>query len=88
TSVDVAAPGVHILSTYTNPAYGHMQGTSMATPFVSGLAALLRDSKSTRDKPATNEDLVSVSPTVNVITSDAPPPSKYFPVWYVASVPL
>lgn len=47
--VDVAAPGQSILSTYytddpTNgftTAYGYLSGTSMATPVVSGMAALL-----------------------------------------------
>ncbi len=43
TSVDVAAPGSGILSTTwgSNSSYGTMSGTSMATPHVTGAAALL-----------------------------------------------
>lgn len=37
--VDVAAPGVNVYSTYPGAKYVSMAGTSMATPFVTGLAA-------------------------------------------------
>lgn len=40
-SVDVAAPGNSIYSTYTGGGYVYMTGTSMAVPFVSGLAGLI-----------------------------------------------
>lgn len=38
----VAAPGVDILSTLPNGEYGLMSGTSMATPYVAGLAGIMR----------------------------------------------
>lgn len=46
TSVDLAAPGVDIYSTYNGDTsdkyYVNMTGTSMATPYVTGVAALIK----------------------------------------------
>jgi serine protease len=41
TTVDLGAPGVYIASTVRRGGYAYMSGTSMATPHVSGAAALV-----------------------------------------------
>lgn len=41
-TVDLAAPGLNIYSTLPNNQYGLMTGTSQATAFVSGVAALIK----------------------------------------------
>ncbi|MCX7930390.1 MAG: S8 family serine peptidase [Chlorobi bacterium] len=42
TMVDISAPGVSILATYPGNSYGTADGTSMASPIVAGVAALVK----------------------------------------------
>src|SRR5215212_8194160 len=49
TTVDLAAPGVNVASTLPGNRYGYYSGTSMATPHVTGVAALLKSQQPTLD---------------------------------------
>lgn len=53
--VDVAAPGENIYSTLPGGRYGYMSGTSQATAFVSGVAALLLSKDPTLTPPQLKE---------------------------------
>ncbi len=60
-SVDLAAPGVSILSTLPANTYGGYSGTSMATPHVSGVAALLKSKDPAADDAALKERILKAA---------------------------
>lgn len=58
--VDISAPGVNILSSVPNGRYARYSGTSMATPVVSGIVALLLSAKKP-DRSKVREILTSTA---------------------------
>jgi len=59
-SVEIAAPGVCIASTWLNGGYETISGTSMASPHVAGAAALV----ASRNNPDTRADTQSIRTTL------------------------
>ncbi len=58
TAIDLVAPGVDIISTYPNNKFASLSGTSMATPYISGSLALLKNwSKNEFKRDLTQEEL-------------------------------
>lgn len=58
--LDVSAPGVDILSTYLNSQYAKLSGTSMATPVVAGVVALLLAASRKEGKDLTPDQVLEI----------------------------
>lgn len=69
--VDLIAPGVCILSTYRNGTFATLSGTSMATPHVSGGAALYKATHPTAT-PAAVKSALQAAATTNWNTATDP----------------
>ena len=67
TTVDIGAPGVAITSTVPNGAYASFNGTSMATPHVTGAAALCASMDPTLSAAAIRNAIIqSAAPTASL----------------------
>ncbi|MDQ3428319.1 MAG: S8 family serine peptidase [Actinomycetota bacterium] len=64
-SVDLGAPGVGILSTLPGNGYGSYSGTSMATPHVTGVAALLKSQNPTYSDEEMKDQILRYSEPKN-----------------------
>ncbi|WP_373497532.1 S8 family serine peptidase [Aquiflexum sp.] len=69
--VNIAGPGVAVMSSYKFPQnYASLNGTSMATPFVSGVAAQLWEKNPTATPRQIWQELTTTARTLNLPTSD------------------
>lgn len=75
--IDVAAPGVDILSTYLAGGTTTMSGTSMATPHVAGVAALIKAAKPAATGAEIAEILRSTARPLRDNPADPVPNDRY-----------
>ena len=66
TTVDLAAPAYYIWTTALNDSYAYVRGTSAATAFVSGGAALVRAQDSSLTYAEVKSNLLDVRPVVDL----------------------
>jgi subtilisin family serine protease len=68
-SVSLAAPGVQIESTYPGNNYTTLSGTSMSTPYVSGIAVLLWSQEPSLSPKQVKQRIVDTSEPLNSLAS-------------------
>jgi subtilisin len=66
-TIDIAAPGVLIESTYLDGSYTTLSGTSMAAPHVAGAATLYKSTHPTASPSDVRDDLLSTGSTPNTV---------------------
>lgn len=69
--IEVAAPGVKIASTYLNEGYGIMTGTSMASPYVAGTVALLKQANPTLSNTQLRQKLIESTIDLGTLGRDS-----------------
>jgi minor extracellular protease Epr len=69
-ALDLVAPGVNIISTYSNNKYVSMDGTSMAVPYVSGILALWIEANPTRSPSSIRDQILSSSLDLGIAGKD------------------
>ncbi len=75
--IDISAPGVGILSTYLAGGLATMDGTSMATPHVAGVAALVKAVKPSLTAAEIGDILRSTAKPLKDSAADPVPNDKY-----------
>ena len=68
--VDVMAPGTAIYSTISNDGYGIKSGTSMASPFVAGVAVLIKEVVGSKMRMTEIREIILQTANIDVADSD------------------